>query len=437
METTEYRCAIVRPLSHDVLVFADAGRYRLPWVQIPRAARPAQEVPRAIKAKWGLNIFVLEVWMTQEGIGPCAVAELLKSKRAKPLRGVPLKQLMTSELLEEEYRRVQLLIEGGQRSPFSHLGWIDEAIAWMESATGRTFRSRGNIDQWNAGEGFALLTARSDDGRQYWLKATGEPNMHEFGITRFLWELCPDFLPKLVADRKDWNAWLIEHAGDPLPDPPSLSELVSAARRMAQLQLLTIGETDELLALGAFDQRLPALRSHIDVVIAYLIEAMARQTSTKAAPLSRGRLLGLGEILRDGCFRLEALHIPDALIHNDLNVGNILSDGTNCVFTDWCEAAVGNPFIVCERLCQLNPCHRESVQAVYRHCWSDRLSIPNIEEALAVMPLLAIYAYLYGRGAWPRQTESTSPQFESYARSLARHMDRVARDTSLLEALCH
>ena len=436
METIEYRCAIVRPLSHDVLVCADAGRYRLPRVQIPRATRPAQEVQRAIKSRWGLSIFVLETWMTPEGLGPCAVAELLTADNARPFREVPIDRLRNWEFLEHEYQRLQLLIDSGLTSPFCHIGWIDEAIAWMESATGRTFRSRRNIDQWNAGRGFALLSACSDDGRQYWLKATGEPNVHEFAITRFLRELCPDFLPKLVADRKEWNAWLTEHAGNPLAHSPSLSELVSAARRMAQLQLLTIGVTDELLALGATDQRLPALRSHIGAVIAYLVEAMAGQTSTKAVPLSRHRLLELGEILHEACFRLEELDIPDSLIHNDLNGGNILSNGADVVFADWCEAAVGNPFIACERLCRLNPRYQESIQTAYRQCWSDRLSARSLDEALALMPLIAIYAHLYGRGGWIRQTEGTRPQVESYARSLARHMDRAARETSLLEALC-
>jgi hypothetical protein len=307
----------------------------------------------------------------------------------------------------------------------------------MESTTGRTFRSPRNIEQWNAGAGFALFCAYSDDGRHYWLKATGEPNAHEFAITRCLWELCPDFVPKRVAVRTEWNAWLTEHAGDPLSDLPSAIDLASAARRMAQLQLLTIDETDELLAAGAFDQRLSLLRSHIDAVIAYLVEAMARQRSTKAAPLRRDRLLDLREILRDACFRLEAHGMPDALIHNDLNPGNILSDGAKYVFTDWSEAAVGNPFLTCERLCQLNRAHAVSVRNVYRECWAHRLSAQSMDEAIALTPLLAIYAYLYGRGDWLGQTESPRPQFESYLRSLARHMDRAALDLSLLEIQCH
>jgi Phosphotransferase enzyme family len=433
METIEYRCALVRPLSHAVLAFADAGQYHLPRVHIPRAIRPAQELQRAIKAKWGLDIIVLETWVRRADLGACAIAELLTPERVSPFRDVPLEEI-TSGLFEQECRHLRLLIEGMPRSPFTRLGWIDEAIAWIESVTGRTFRSR-NIEQWNSGGGFALLRACSDDGRQYWLKATGAPNAHELGMMGLLCTLCPAFLPKLVAIREDWNAWLTKDAGDPLPDAPSQDELGSATKRMAGLQLLTVGQTDALLAAGAFDQRLPVLRSHIDSVIVYLIEAMARQTSTKAAPLSRNRLLKLGEMLRDACLRLEVLGIPDTLIHNDLNRDNILWDGVNCVFTDWSEAAVGNPFLSCERLCQLNRAHADSVRAFYRDSWLHRLAATSIDQAIAVAPLVAIYAYLDGRGDWIGKTRGTLPQFESYARSLARHMDRAAKDPSLMEVL--
>lgn len=436
METIEYRCVLVSPHSHTVLAFADAVQYRLPRVHVPRATRTAQELRRVFKARWGLNILVLEIWASPCGLGACAVAELLTPEATSFFREVPADQLKSSELLEEEYRRLQLLLEGRPKAHLSHLGWIDEVIAWMERVTGRTFSSSRGIEQWNAGGGFALLRVCSDEGRQYWLKATGEPNSHELGVTDLLWKLCPDFLPRLVAIREDWNAWLTEDAGGPLPDAPGPHELASAAKRMAGLQLLTVGRTDEVLAAGAFDQRLPVLRSHIDSVIAYLIDAMARQTSTKSAPLSRDRLLELGEILRDTCFRLEAFDIPDALIHNDLNAGNILSDGTKCVFTDWSEAAVGNPLLSCERLCQLSRPHAEGVRACYRDCWSPWLATGILEEAIALTPLLAIYAYLYGRGDWIGQTQGARPQFESYARSLARHMDRAAKDSSFMEALC-
>ncbi|KAA6465259.1 hypothetical protein DYQ86_04765 [Acidobacteria bacterium AB60] len=434
METTEYRCVLVRPRSHGVLAFADAGQYRLPRVQIPVATRPAQEVQRASKAKWGLDIFVLETWDKLDGLGACAVAELLAPEVASSLSEVAINRLVTGELLDLEGRRLELLLESGPKGRLPHPGWIDEAIVWMESGTGHRFSK--NVEQLNAGGGF-LFRACSDDGRHYWLKATGEPNAHEFAIVNFLCQLRADSLPKLVASKPEWNAWLTEDAGNPLQDAPNAAELALAATCLARLQAETIGRTGELLAAGAFDQRLPAMSRHIDAVIDYLIDAMTRQTSTKAAPLSRDRLLELGEMLRAACRRLETLEIPDALIHNDLNPGNILRDGTRLVFTDWSEAAVGNPFVSCERLCQLNRAHAELVRNAYRECWSHRLSAETIDEAVILTPLLAIFAYLFCRGDSVRQRAEARPGFESYARSLARHMDRAAKDSSLLEVLCH
>jgi hypothetical protein len=428
---------LVRQHSHGVLAFADAGRYLLPRIHIRPATRPAQEVQRAIRAMWGLDIFVLESWEEPNGIGASAVAELLTPEVASSLREVAIEHLVTGELLEGEFRRLQLLLEVGPKGRLPHLGWIDEALAWMEFATGRSFRLSRNIEQWNGGSGFALFRACSDDGRHYWMKATGEPNTHEFAIMSFLSHLGADCLPQLVAKRTEWNAWLTEDAGNPLSNVPTANELTWAARRMARLQVQTIGRTGELLAAGACDHRMPALKHHIDAVIDYLIDAMARQTSTNAAPLTRDRLLELAEMLRAACLRLQALEIPDALIHNDLNPGNILSDGARLVLTDWSEAAVGNPFLSCERLCQLNRTHAESVRNVYRDCWSHELNTHALDEAFILAPLLAIYAYLCGRGDWFRRGEGIRAGFEGYARSLARHMDRAAKDSSLLETLCH
>jgi hypothetical protein len=191
-----------------------------------------------------------------------------------------------------------------------------------------------------------------------------------------------------------------------------------------------------LLLTGASDQRLPALRSGIDAVFEYLIEAMERQSSTKVSPLSRYRLLEIGAILRDACSQLEEFGVPDALIHNDLNPGNILSDGERVVLIDWSEAAVGSPLLTCERLCQLNRQHADSVRSVYRESWGHFACAGRLDEAFSLSPLVAVYAYLYGHGDWPQCAESAPANFESYARSLARHMDRAAMDPSLLEALC-
>src|SRR5215469_89211 len=113
MEAMEYRCVLVQPRSHGVLAIGDAGRYRLPRVQIQRTTRPAQEVQIASKAKWGLDIFVLETWERPDGIGACVVGELLAPGAESSLKDVAIKHLLTGELFEGECRRLELLLEVG------------------------------------------------------------------------------------------------------------------------------------------------------------------------------------------------------------------------------------------------------------------------------------------------------------------------------------
>ena len=437
MNTVEYRSVVVRLQSRSVLVVADRGQYRLPRVQISGSTRPARELQKVFRAKWGLNILILETWIAPHASTAFFAAELLPSEAVSCFCEVPIRQLAPSEIFDEDLGRLEQFFDDRRQRSISRFGWIEEAIGWIESATGHRFSRSSNIEQWNAGGGFALLRLCSIEGRHYWFKATAGSNAHEFALTRFLSESYPDFLPRVVATSKEWNAWLTEDGGEPLTDVPTAPELVSAARRMAQLQILAIGQTNRLLVEGAFDNRTHTLRSHIDVVISYLIEAMARQTSTKVAPLSRTRLLELGEILRDSCFCLEELDIPNALIHNDLNTGNILWNGNSCVFADWCESAVGNPFLCCERLCQLNRIHEQEIRTAYWNTWSYRLTFERFNRAMTLVPLFAIYAYLFGRGDWLKQANCTRPHFDSYARSLARHMDRAAKEAPLLEVLCH
>jgi len=434
--TQEYRVVLVQPELHGVLALASTGIFRLPRVRIPSMTRPARELQKAIKATWGITAFILGTCVAPDGASPCAVAELRSRQVSSDFEEVALDRIMSSELTSEERHDCQFLFEGKSTFAVARMGWIDEVIDWAASVTGRRFSAENDVEQLNAGGGFALLRLRADDGRSYWLKATGVPNLHELSITSCLSGLYPQFLPKLVAIRNDWNAWLTEDAGEPLSTPPADAVFIGFIRSFASLQIQTIGTVDVLLAAGAFDQRIPVLRHHLDDVVAFLIDAMARQTSAKVAPLSSHRVLELGEILGDALCQLEALAIPDALIHNDLNLGNILHDGTRCVFTDWSEAAVGNPFLSLERFRLLNRDAEGEPRRIYGEVWRKYLSEASVDRAYQLVPLLSIFSYLYGRGDWLKDTSKVTPQFERYARGLARHMDRAAQSPQLREALC-
>lgn len=274
--------------------------------------------------------------------------------------------------------------------------------------------------------------------RVCWLKATGAPNHHEFGITCLLANVYPSALPALAASRRDWNAWVMEDAGSPMEGRASLSDLELATTTLASLQKACIARRSDLLDAGASDIGVKHLQRRLPDLIEYLSLSMERQTSIRVPRLTASRLLEIGNVLKDACGRLEELSIPATLVHNDLNRCNILYNGSRCVITDWSEAGVGNPFIAFEHLSLLttSEAERMRLREVYRRCWLDILSTRQIEQAFQLAPLLAIASYLYGRGDWLASPLRNNPHFESYARSLARHMDRAARAAELREALC-
>lgn len=195
---------------------------------------------------------------------------------------------------------------------------------------------------------------------------------------------------------------------------------------------------------GATDQRTEALREHVDEIIAYLEEAMDQQTSVRVPRLGPGRLREIGNILTDACCATEELLIPETVVHNDMNHGNILLRENACVFTDWCEVSIGNPFITFQHLLMLLPpdgdnteADRANLRLVYKQRWLDIVPENKVDKMYALAPLLAVTAYLYGRDDWLRSQRRYEPEVQSYARSLARHMDRAAKNPSLLGALCH
>jgi hypothetical protein len=135
--------------------------------------------------------------------------------------------------------------------------------------------------------------------------------------------------------------------------------------------------------------------------------------------------------------------IPDSLIHNDMNPGNILYDGVRVVFTDWSEAGVGSPFLTFQHL-QIQAVDADEthtwaprLKEIYKLHWRNVLSESQIERAFALSPPLAIASYLCGRDPSFTAPYRYNDSVQSYARSLARQMDRSTQSLEFLEALCN
>jgi hypothetical protein len=440
LEQTEYRLVLVRFGSQAIWVDRANGALRLPRVTIPRWTRAAEQLQQVIEASWHLRTIVLEFLPSKMDSAPCAVVEITSSETPDSLAAASIEQIVAEDMVSGEREAVNTILagNGSASGPFSRIGWIQDAMEWIRAVVGHDIEFTGEVRQLNASGRFALVRFRTQAGPAYWLKATGKPNVHEFHVTRELAELCPEFLPRQIAAREDWNAWLMEEAGEPL-NSWTLPELENAVLSMAMLQKKTLGRTKELLAVGAADQRISTLCEGLVELVEYLDEVMAKQTSDRVPRIETRRLWQMATLLQDACSRMEDLNIPDTLVHSDINSGNILFKGRRCVFTDWCEAGVGNPFLTFQYLCLLQARGQESwnsrLRELYSRAWRDIISAAHIEKALVLMPLLAILSYLYGRGTWLRSPRRNDPHFESYARSLARHIDRASQAPALLEAL--
>ena len=448
LETVEYRAVIVVPTSIAVLAQETVDGYRLPRIFIPLRARPAQQLRKAIQTRWALNVLILEFVKGDDGPTSCALAELLAPAVGSDFTAISLGLISDSDLSESERSSLVSLLDGKWGSSFSRIGWIDEASSWLETVTGQRITSKGDIEQLNAGGAFALIRFHTEDGADYWMKATGEPNAHELSITSLLSRLCGGYLPKLIATRPDWNAWLMSGGASPiqeLPTDPAMlfSLLEDAVESMAELQQRTMGREQDLLKAGAFDQGMDALLAHSDALFSYLQECMQLQTSARVPRIEKGRLLELKQIFKNVCRRLSALGIPNAVVHGDMSLANILRGDGHCQFIDWCETYVGNPLITLEHLLLLNqltnPDLKEFVVRVLKERYKSKMSKvcdpTAIDEGLIYMPFLAAASASYGRGTWLQTSCREQPHRQAWARTLARHMDRAARCPTLHGAL--
>jgi hypothetical protein len=447
-ELEQFRVVLIFSRTQKVLVEGHGERRQLPRVNIRRWSRPAEQLSATLRAKWGMQSILIDLLPKSHELPPCAVIEIRSQDWKFTLDGfepVSVGDIDERELTTPERLTVCSIIarETQGRGPFSKLGWVEEAQEWIQESVA-TYRVDFNDDvrQFSAGGSFALIRFGTVQAPAFWLKATSAPNAHEFSVTQIIARYCPQFLPRLIAARTDWNAWVTEEVGQPLHDTSSLHAFRQSTRCLAEMQISSAAYVGELLACGCFDQRKPILRSHLPELMQYLEKAMAKQISIKALPLSIDRLHELADLLKEGCSAMESIDVPDTLIHNDMNPGNILFDGTRAVFTDWSEAGVGNPFLTFQNLLvqalEADETHTwaQQLKEAYKGCWSSLLCEASIERAFALSPPLAIASYLIGRDPSFDSPDRANEFVLSYTRSLARHMDRFAQSPAFLEALC-
>ena len=454
-----YRVLLLRKSGSELLVASKRPPFTLPCVEIPRWERVAENVIAAVRKRYGLSalcLFTPELSATTTG-GDQPLYQVMETREAAigapdEMRWLPLDSISSQSLADEEdlvaitnmSRQTAEFQSGEAMGPFGRPGWIEELSSWVQRAIEPYgLRLSGEFRQLNASPTFALLRLETT-GQALWFKAVGEPNLREFPISLTLSRLFHGFVPKVIATHPTWHGWLTtEFPGSRLDEVPDAHAWERAADTLAELQIASVGKTDQLLDAGSRDVRVPSLLAFVDPFMEVMSQLMEQQWKTPPPVVNKRELQTLGKQIKDALSSWAQLHIPDSLGHLDFNPGNILCSPDQCVFLDWAEAYVGPPFFTLqylrEHLTRLR--HERSssgadVVKAYYAKWRRFLSPETISTALDLAALVAVFAYAAGTAAW---RNSTIPEGSraAYLRSLTRRMHLEMQGLQQRRHICH
>jgi hypothetical protein len=449
-----YRLILISPATQQILVEREPceisrpriqSSLRLPRISIPRWSRSAAKIQSQIKERWNLPSIVLDCPGDPSRTDRVTIAEVFDEGEL----GTILQRFSWASLgdipdieFEDSESSIRGVIEyllehrPPSQGPFLRLGWTNELLHWVSAVVSADRRDVADgIEQLNASAHHSLLRIRNRNGPPYWFKAAAMAEDPEFQTTTLLSNLFPEYLPTIVAVRQAWSGWLMEDAGPSIEEPgfTSSESIDRIGARLAKLQQASIPHVAQLLKCGLIDQRIARLRESVFDMMPYLEDAVLSQRSTSIPPIKIWRLGEIADAFERARCLFEDISIPDALIHNDLSGGNILSSNGFCVFTDWSEAGVGNPFVAIDQLRIYFEQDRRLARWIprvvnsYFKQWSSEVSEEQINSTLGSVRLLSIATHLLNRQQWIISEYLGNPAPQSYLRSLVRQMVNATR----------
>jgi hypothetical protein len=452
-----YRLIITRRSGSEILVMGNGPDWSLPRTEIPSRQRLAEQLTAAIRKSFELETYCLFVPTPPSSVrtgsnANYAVMESVKQNDPAPAglywmpAGVldPCCDVGEAKAVREALGELNSYATRKKPGPFGKAGWLRELFQWAEEQGDPLgIRLTGNFRQLNASPTFSLIRLETN-GIALWFKATGKPNEHELPIASSLARLFPRFVPRVLGVHPAWNGWLTAEApGAELDEIAECSAWERVAESLAELQISSIGKCSELLDGKCKDLRLARLCEWIDPFVARMGEFMAAQEKPSPAPLAKSELASLREGLAEGCELLESFHLPDTLGHIDLNPGNILVSAESCVFLDWAEGCVSNPCLTFEYFRQHwersnleGPAAGARITAAYLRPWQAFFSLEELRRAMAIAPLVAVFAYAVANDRWRSPGSLHDPAVAGYLRSLTRRMYREAINVAERSAPC-
>ena len=232
------------------------------------------------------------------------------------------------------------------RPRWARRGWFDRASAWMVAAAADAGRPLTADPKPFFLRGISALLRASSAGPDLFLKAVFPPFHAEPILTRLLAERFPERVPAVVAVERD-EGWLITEdigsawVGD-APEADRPSALARGAGALVAIQ-------------RAFARDDAAIRMLLDAGAPH--RPLADLVASVAASIGPGGL-GVGDdaiepgrgkrvldAIATAVDRVEAVGLPESVVHGDFHSGNAALVDDRIVVIDWSDAAIANPAI--------------------------------------------------------------------------------------------
>lgn len=440
---------LVSPYTSRVFAEDRGDELGFPLISVPRWTRAALGLQAAIKDRFAIDVVIVDILEDSPGREKIAMAVTLDQSSGSDLscmnRWVPLAEVATGELQYSEYRCIEGLACLGitGRGPLSGIGWFDDVVEWVGQKTNlAASHLRHSFEQYNVSPVSALIHFHAKDRNGYWFKADKESARGEFQITTTLSMLFPEHLPRLVAMRGEWGAWLTEDAGEPLDQRASISRrrAEEIVRSLAELQMKSVPHVDAISRSGCVDQRLSKISDGVRSLSPYLREAIDASGLIDPSSVNEERLREIIDRVDDACSVIDSVGAPDVLIHNHLNLGNILLGEHGCVFIDWASSGIGNPLVGFGQLCPQLAAQRTTglrkpqLVKSYMKRWGSILDPHRLLQAFDFVPLVALASHLYARRDWVLTERRQRVEIQRSLISLIEEMDRAARELETRQA---
>jgi hypothetical protein len=247
------------------------------------------------------------------------------------------------ELLEE--LRANLPVPA-LRPRWARRGWFERASRWMVAAAADAGRPLAAAPRPFFLRGISALLRAPTDGPDLFMKAVFPPFHAEPVLTRCLGERFPEAVPPVLAIEPNEGWLLVEDIGSAwVGDVPEADRPTALGRGAAALAAIQARIASDEVAIRMLRDAGAPHRPLLELV-ASVAAAIGPDGfgvgDPGVEPERAGRVL---DAVAAAVARVEAVGLPESVVHGDFHSGNAALVDDRIVIIDWSDAAISSPAI--------------------------------------------------------------------------------------------